>query len=418
MSSEDLLVWRNPIGSYEVRGAVTGVVIVSGDNAAEVVQAGIDALAGTGFGTLTLSRGNYPLSQPLRLSTGVSLIGCGDGSRLVVTDNNADGIGIIARDCNRPVIENLTVVAQAMGTGDAGVEVRSCGEPCLTRVTSVGFARHGFRIFDQNLMPTLDACSAYSNGSAGFLIQHHQRGLRGNYPPIMLHGCRAIAGGTGFFIEDSTVVNLNGCTAYQCADHGFHVRSNSNSVLIAGCRTFQLGKHAVLMEGSYELNVTGNVFCWHGFDGVVIRGGAWGLVSGNEVIDSGSHNPGGPDEGFKLADVDPAIELRSGVVLEASRGFNVTANTIFNWPQSRLMDKGIDERDGCHDNRIEDNLVNYTQAPGIQVANPASQPRIGNLIREHPAFYGQPDCDWLQSYRPELLQQHIHKAFLGPGDSA
>jgi hypothetical protein len=51
----------------------------------------------------------------------------------------------------------------------------------------------------------------------------------------------------------------------------------------------------VVADHSHEFNLSSNIFCWHERHGVLIQDRNWGTIAGNEVIDTGSYNPGGVD---------------------------------------------------------------------------------------------------------------------------
>jgi hypothetical protein len=83
------------------------------------------------------------------------------------------------------------------------------------------------------------------------------------------------------------LANIVGCTVYQPTQYAYHLRRACNSILISGRRSFQVEKHAVVMENTHKLNISSNIFCWHRNYGIVLKDMSWGTVCGNEFIDSG-----------------------------------------------------------------------------------------------------------------------------------
>jgi hypothetical protein len=406
---EDLVIWQSRPGAFELRGEISGESIGTFDDAALAIEHGIEQIAEDGPGRLRLGRGEFRLARPVRLRSHVQLVGSGPGTRLIVTSDNTQGIGLLGVNVDRVEVRDLMLRPELEGQGVAGLVLETCGQPRVSHVDSVGFGSYGFWLRKENFLPVLESCTASGNRKAGFYIAEHQRGPRGNFPPIALANCTAFAGGIGFDIHRSTVVNIIGCTAYQCRKIGFYLHDFSCSVLLSGCRTFQLGEQALLAEKAYELNATGNIFCWHAGDGLVVRDSGWGVICGNEVIDTGSINPGGPDERFLATDLPSGTPVGCAIRLEQSRGFNVSGNTLFNWPQGRRLDEGIVEDAACYDNRISGNIVNYLS--GAAVVSPAGRSHCHhNLIEKEQPYGGDPKCAWIQSYQPELADRFISEA--------
>ncbi len=406
--TEDVLLLDHAT-HFEARGQISGRVLVAHAEADRALQAAVDFIAVGGPGTVYLSRGNFPLRQPVVLPSHVTLAGTGRGTRLVVTDDNPQGIGLLVEGADRVVVRDLLVVSQTPGHGVAGVVVDRAGQPRLTHVEAVGFGRYGIWVRNECFLPVVENCTAADNGVANFIVDTHHRGPRGNFPPITIINCTAVAGGVGFEIHKSTVVNVIACTVYQSSGSGFHIHNWSCSVLLSGCRTFQVAGHALVAEVSHELNLTGNVFCWHEKDGLIIRDCAWGVITGNEVIDSGSINPGGPDETFLISDLPPGTPVGCAISLHHVRGFAITGNTLFNWPQGRKLDNAVVEDDACHENSIAGNVINYVGDEAI--VTPAGRSTInGNVVQGPVPFQGPADRKWIQTYQPEFTRRFIDRS--------
>jgi hypothetical protein len=249
-------------------------------------------------------------------------------------------------------------------------------------------------------------CSLAGNGKAGIFLDRHRRGKFGDFIPNLITNCIVYGGGKGIDCFGTTVLNIVACCVYQTGDIAFHVHDVSYSVLISGCRSFQIGSHAVVAENNGEFNLSSNIFCWHTGHGVVVKDCGWGTICGNEIIDSGSYNPGTVDFATRIDAVPPDVPLYNGIDLSDSRGFNISGNTVFNWPQARKMQVGIREDKGCYDNNIVGNTVNYFEKAGI-LAEGTGTRVSDNMIEADRPYHGNPNGEMIQSFQAELTSQFI-----------
>jgi hypothetical protein len=216
------------------------------------------------------------------------------------------------------------------------------------------------------------------------------------------------------------VLNIIACNIYQTSDIGIHLYNMSNSILVSGCRTFQISSDALVVEGAHELNVTGNIFCWSTGHGMVIRDAAWGTICGNNIIDNGSYNPGGVNFKSNFEDVSEEMPLMNGICLSKVRGFNVSNNTIFNWELAPKMLYGIHEDSSCFRNVIEGNNINYyleadvlSEGQQTVVSNNVGLPddtyfEIDEFSKRQ-SIKGHFRPGTIQSFQPELIQQYIDR---------
>jgi hypothetical protein len=203
------------------------------------------------------------------------------------------------------------------------------------------------------------------------------------------------------------------------------VHDQSNSVLISGCRSFQIGDAAVKAESSHELNVSSNIFCWSEKEGIIIDDVAWATVTGNEFIDNGSFNPmdstnirfnlNGKTRPFRVKQSPEQIEnagTYSGIVLRNNcRGVVVSANAIFNWPAAHPMKYGIEEDASCHHNQFLGNNINYCELGGISSAGDQSIERnnLSHLPEPHTGDMRtlDPDKRLIQGFDLRLMEHYL-----------
>jgi hypothetical protein len=164
--------------------------------------------------------------------------------------------------------------------------------------------------------------------------------------PNPVNNSFAYGGGHGFETKRPIVLNIVGCAVFQAKGYGFYLHTTSNSVLISGCRTFQIEKDAVSVDNTAELNVSSNIFCWHRGHGIVMNNVQWATITANNFIDSGVRTRDG--------------SFTNGVVTENKlEGVQVTGNAIFNWGDQNPMTYGITEDETCANNIIANNNINY-----------------------------------------------------------
>jgi hypothetical protein len=388
---------------FSATGAIDHCAIATGSDAAVAIKSALSALGPDG-GDVALGPGDFPLNEPVVLPDNVWLHGAGRATRLRVTPENQRSIGLVAEGQRGIEISSLTVVGE--GSAKAGIHLSGCGDCKVHDVTAARFAGYGIWIREHSFLCEVRGCTLAGNGKAGIFLENQRRGPWGDFIPNLITNCIVYGGGRGIDCLETTVLNIVACAAYQTHDTAFAIRDVSYSVLISASRTFQIGGNAVVVQNTGEVNLSSNVFCWHTGDGVVLRDVGWGTVCGNEIIDSGSYNPGAPDFSTPLAAVPPDVDLRNGLVLEDARGISVSGNTLFNWPQARQMRSGIVERGRCHHNAITGNSVNYFAEAGI-VASGEGTLVANNVLEPNRPHDGNPHETQLQSFQPELLDRFI-----------
>jgi hypothetical protein len=358
-----------------------------------------------------LGRGTFLLEEPVRLADDVHLRGSGRGTRLQVSEANRDGVGLLCEGLHGVAVSDLALTAGANEGAVAGVVLDDCGDCQVRDVFAVGFAHYGIWVRNNSFLCEVRGCKLGGNGRANLYLEHLERGGRGgDYAPNLVTNCIAYGGGTGFECDRAIVLNIVGCAVYQPNKYAYHVRNTSNSVLISGCRSFQVEQDAVVVEASHEINISSNTFCWHEGHGIVLKDVIWGTVCGNNVIDSGSVNlttktlasttlldvtvevDGEPyTHPFHMSppdDYEPP--LMNGIYLiEGTRGVTVNGNAIFNWGPAPHMKYGVEEDTSCINNVISANNINFCQQGAVLSKGSGSQVH-GNVSRVDEAYLGKP----------------------------
>jgi hypothetical protein len=228
-----------------------------------------------------------------------------------------------------------------------------------------GFNEYGIWLRNNAFLCEISGCSLAGNRGANIYIDHLSRGDFGDFIPNLVTNCIIYGGGKGIDIDRAIVLNIVGCVVYQTKNIAYHVRNTSNSVLITGCRSFQISGPAVAVEDTHEFNLSSNIFCWHTEEGVRMRNCNWGTITGNEIIDTGSYNPGTRDTTTQFSDIVSEIPLFDGISMQNCKGFTVNGNAIFNWPVCPKMNVGIHIDKDCYKVNVVGNNINYYETSGV-----------------------------------------------------
>lgn len=338
-------------GTFCLRALHDTAAPESSGDAAGLLQLAVDRLAEAGGGRIDLGSGEFPLGRTVRLRSGVGVFGRGRSTRLRVADGLEAAIELERADGVE--LRDFVLACRTPAGARTGVVVSDSGDFRLADVHAKNFAAHGFHIRNNAFLGELRGCKAWECGEAGFCLRDlRENGRGGEFVPNLLLGCVAVGGGDGFALHQALVVNLVGCQVFQATGHGFHLTRESNSVGLTGCRTFHVGGDAYRAEEANEICLSGNIFCWHRGNGIVLRKVTWGAIAGNEIIDNGVRTADG--------------SLRCGVRLsEGCRGLQISGNAIFNWADQCPMESGIVEDDTCLANNISNNNINYFRHSGL-----------------------------------------------------
>lgn len=313
-------------------------------------------------GSIHLHRGDYQIEHTIQLSSRITLSGAGRSTRLIASDtgDEKNQAMLLGQGIDRVKIENLAVIGTEDGYWKTGIVLRDCGDCSVTHVCCESFSDYGIHLTENSFLCEISHCRLGNHGKANIFLENlATNGRGGDYVPNLISNCQTYGGGTGVELKRALLVNIVGVLVYQASKHSFHLHSKSNSVLISGCRSFQCGGDAVVVENSHELNISSNIICWQRGHGIVLRRVSWGTVSANEVIDSGVR--------------DPNEVSRHGIfLLEQSRGLSISGNAIFNWGDQVPMENGVYETEDCEKNSIIGNTINFCKHKGVASFSPSS----------------------------------------------
>lgn len=391
---------------YYVYGVVDGKRLFKSDQASEAIQYAIDQHATDG-GQVIISKGDFPLDQPIRMADRIHLLGSGRASKLRVTESNSAGVGITAERMNAMTISNLSVTAGNNPNAKIGISIDDCGNSKILDVFCVGFSEYGISMRNNSFLNEIRGCHLAGNEKANLYFEQLAKGRFGDFLPNMVANCMIYGGGKGIALNRVIVMNISDCMIYQTKGPAFHIYNVSNSVLVSGCRTFQITGPAVLVEDSDEFNCSGNIFCWHTEQGILLRNVNWGTITGNEIIDTGSYNSGKKDQTTQMDDLPENLTLYDGIEMQDAHGYHVGGNTIFNWKVCPKINNGISEDSQSSTNIIANNNVNYFAGSDV-VSNGKGTTVQGNVSLKDEAHQPMEGRDlWIQSFRTELIDGFI-----------
>jgi len=392
----------------KVRGQLSGKVVFSAPSADETIQRAVDSFASLG-GEVLLHRGRFELNRQINLAAGITLRGKGPATSLWVGKEHDTGVAVFAGGVHDVAVADLSITS-AGTQPSSGVVFDSVGTSLVRDVLCVDLSEYGIWIRNTSFLCEVRGCKVGGAGKSGIFLDHLARGgrdrkvLRGNLFPNLVTNCVVYGGGVGIETNRAIVANLVACEAFQTGGPGFHVHDSSNSVLISGCRTFQIQDDAVRIEDSNEINISSNIFCWHLGHGIVLKNVVWGTIVGNEVIDTGSLNRDVPAN-----QLPSSLTLMNGIYLAGTIGVGVTGNTLFNWPVAPPMQHAILEDASCQNSLIVANNINFARA-GVQSLGRGSQTanNVAYLPEAYNPYHSKADVP-LQTFDPKLIQQFLER---------
>lgn len=412
MDTQNYLIYQNGSQTVLAHG-ITRAEITTRDSFGEALEQALSQLdqaneAGRRRGGhISIASGDYRLDRSLAIPERVTLKGDGVSTRIEISNPDLQTAFNIEQS-DFVCVKDLMLTGGDEQLGDIAIRVSDSGNVTLQGLYIGHFKTYGVQIANNaHLCQVLDSTLA-GNGKAHVSMRDLKEGRRGDYMPNDLKNLTIFGGGRAVEMVGAIVVNIVGCTIYQTNDTAFHIRDWTNSVLITGCRTFQITGNVIDADNLGELNVSSNIFCWHTLDGIVLKDCKWGTISGNEIIDSGSFNPGGTNLTTKLADVN-IPRLYSGLTMQDVRGYTISGNAFFNWDVVPKMKSGIIEDESCYNNVITSNNVNYMDEAGI--VSLGRETTCANNVCEEKVHH-QPGADLLcQSYQPEVTAAYIKELF-------
>lgn len=352
MMQENLLVLQDG-ARYRALTEISRQSIAEAADAGVVVQSAVDALSGEG-GMVTLGRGIFRLTTPLQLAASVWLRGSGRATRLRV----ATTYGILVEGNSGAVISDLALEAEAGAT--AGIVLDAAYDCAIHDAYCATFGGYGIWMRNNSALCRIRGCSLAANAIANLYLDDLRAGAYGEFVPNQVADCTIAGGGAGIVCRRALTVSINACVVHQARGAAYHIRERSHGVAISGSRAYQIAGDAIIVEGSREISLTNNVCCWHSGDGILVRDATWGVISGNEIVDSG-------DSSFDRA-LAPVTDARCGIRLTHVQGYQISGNTIANQASAPPLRFGVWEDEQSGANSIVGNSVNTYHEAAVRIA--------------------------------------------------
>jgi hypothetical protein len=348
-----------------LREKYTNKILKESTYESELFEYCLDLMGSEKGGRLDIGAGEFRIDRSLVAGNNITLSGQGKFTKLIFTGGLNNEAGVLIKDVLDVEICDLMIISRNQRVL-SGIVVDNSGSCHIRNSKIIGFSEHGVVFRNNTFLSKVEGCEVGGNSVSNiYLEQLAKKGMYGDFLPNTISGNTIVGGGKGIETKRAIVANIIGCTVYQTNDVGIHLHSISNSILVSGCRTFQITGHALLVEDSDELNVSSNIFCWHTGSGIVVRNSAWGTISANEFIDNGSYNPNVLNNTITYEEVAEPYELKDGVVLNNVSGYSVGNNTIFNWGVCPKMSNGIVEDALSYNNIISNNNINYFEKKAV-----------------------------------------------------
>ncbi|MEM9227090.1 MAG: right-handed parallel beta-helix repeat-containing protein [Verrucomicrobiota bacterium] len=399
---QDVMVYTDGTIFY-ARGDIDQKIIKESTDATEVIQAALNSIGEDG-GEVVIKSGRYPITKTLSLKSHTRLRGAGRSTKLMVTMEDENGCAIYLGNLKGSSVKDLEVISTTDNLAANGVVLDHCGDCKVIDIYVQDFPRYGIYLLDNSFLCEIRGCSLAGNQMAGIKMEKLRGGGRGgDYVPNLVANCIIYGGNMGIEMDYVLVANIVGCVIYQTEGYAFYMHSKSCSIVISGCRTFQIQSDAVVVEFSFEICITGNTFCWQEGNGIVLDKARWGTITGNQIIDSGSANVFDPEKHEFISyqinrkfkeewPEDKEKVLMSGIVMRnETRGFTVSGNAIFNWPGVPWMEWGITEDETCFKNIFATNNINKAKG---DISSKGKESVVGeNLSHLDEAYHGMVQWD-------------------------
>lgn len=389
--------------SYLAFNEIDRAVLHQASSASAVLTWALNQVGAQG-GTIRLASGVYLLDAPVELKDNVRLVGDGRATRVGVSALNEVGVCLSLKKVKGVVVQEMLLTGKGAKHARQAIVLDGAGDCKVRQMWITSFAEYGVYLKNSCYLCQVSDSTICGNGVSNVYLHKCVEGEYGDYVPNTLSHLTIYGGGKGVELNNAVVVNIVACSCYHTTGMGFHIHDWSNSITLTGCRTFQILGNALVAQKANELNLSGNIFCWHTEDGLVLKDCRWGTITGNEIIDSGSYNAGGQNLKTKMDSVE-VPELYSGMILEDTRGFHLGGNAVFNWDVAPRMKHGIVERPCSKKNVIVHNNINfYTEAP---LVCEGEESIVKDNICE-PEIYLKANQDKIiQTFRTELTQKLI-----------
>lgn len=410
-------------GNYHVIGAIDSKELFTSTSASEAINWAVSSSAERG--TIFLHKGKYLLNKTITIENSITLQGSGTSTVLIVSKDHDTGNAILIENANKASVKELAIQSvKNEPTAKSGVVLKNSGDCLVSNIHVIGMQEDGVRIEDNSfLCEVVGSRFAACEGAAVRILNCVGGSRGGDFVPNNVNNCIIYQGGYGVVCDNAIVANISDVTVYQSKKNAFYITDQSNSVLITGCRTYQIQDDACVINNSHEINVSSNIFCWSEGHGIVLDGVAWGTISANNVIDNGSINPFerdvdtlktyGPREFRRMPRTPKDREsIKSGIVVRNNtRGVTVSANAIFNWPAAPKMVYGILEDNTCKVNNFVGNNVN-TYIKGDVLSQGKGSTVSGNVGYGEQPHAGAVGIYKLQYFDLRLIENFIDETWV------
>jgi parallel beta-helix repeat protein len=250
-----------------------GAIVFSGDNAAAVIQAAINALPNGG--KVLIKRGIYSITASINLTSNIALAGEGPGTILRIPDGfNADLNVIYGSNVSRVLVADLKV------DGNSANQELEDQMQLGIYLSSVTYSEvRGCWVENCNYDGIYLYSSSY-NTITGNTCQ-------GNYGGIYLYSSsyNTVEGNTfqgneieGIYLSFSGNNTVEGNTC-QGNFEGIYLYSSSNNTISGN--TCQGNKIGIYLYSSSNNTITGNTCQGNRLDGIVLDSSSYNTVSGN-----------------------------------------------------------------------------------------------------------------------------------------
>jgi len=430
-------IYGDQKGSYYVENNLTHKHVKKSGSFNEAIDHAIDLIKNSG-GSIRILSGKYEVTSPIHLYNSILIEGDGKSTSLYLSDNFPEGKSVFYADSVNDIsIYKLSIIQDNDIQEVSGIIYNHCGTSIISDVFMLGLTNHGAWIRNASFLSRIDGCTFGKIKNSAVFLEHLRQGRAGDFLPNYVSNCIVYSSGMGIELHRATVADIVNCKIYQTKNYAFFIRDGSGSVLISGCRTFQIQDAAVKIMNAAEINISSNIFCWHEKEGIIFDKVIWGTVTGNEIIDNGSFNPVDSSNfdfnldgnnrpyGIPIGSFDfdlygknqphgniPLEEVErkgnySGIKIQnRTRNITVSSNAIFNFRQGGgPMKNGIEEDKTCNSNIMIGNNIHYYRD------NDIISEGMNSEVINNKSYKNERDLSnyWIQGFDLRLMDHYIQE---------
>jgi len=204
-------------------------------------------------GKILIRAGIHEVASPLKLINRLEVEGEGIATALYVSDHFVESSTVFIADTLDDVsVRNLSIKQLNDKSAMTGIVYNHCGTSKIIDVIVLGLTGNGICLKNSSFLCEIRGCTLGKIKNSAVLLQNLSKGRAGDWVPNLISNCTVYSSGMGIELDSSIVVNVLDCQVFQTRSHAYFLHSQSNSVLVSGCRSYQIQDVAIKVISSHR----------------------------------------------------------------------------------------------------------------------------------------------------------------------